>query len=157
MIYQLMTFTTEEKARKALEEFRGFDADTQLGLLWYGYLDIKENLTPVNQESAEETAKALFDKIQAMSKEEQLQAQRDIISGANSDISRAYTALSSSGKLGVWLKLAQGMEAGSVIQVPDDYELPSNTNDFVNSIKELDFEQRVNFMRSAVVEMGTKS
>ncbi len=152
-----MTFTTEDKTRKAVEQFRGFDADTQLGLLWYGYLDIKESLTPVNQDSAQQTAKALFDQIQAMPKEEQLQAQRDIISGASSDISSAYTALSSSGKLDVWLRLAQGMESGSVIQVPDNYELPSNTNDFVNSMKELDFEQRVNFMRSAVVEMGAKS
>lgn len=152
-----MTFTTEENTRKAVEQFRGFDADTQLALLWYGYLDIKENLTPVNQDSAEQTAKALFDNIQAKSKEEQLQAQRDIVSGTNSDISSAYTALSSSGKLDVWLRLAQGMEDGSVIQVPDDYELPSNTNDFSNSIKQLDFEQRVNFMRSVVVEMGAKS
>ncbi len=152
-----MTFTTEDKTRKAVEQFRGFDADAQLGLLWYGYLDIKESLTPVNQDSAQQTAKALFDKIQAMPKEQQLQAQRDIISGASSDISSAYTALSSSAKLDVWLRLAQGMESGSVIQVPDNYELPSNTNDFSNSIKELDFEQRVNFMRSAVVEMGAKS
>lgn len=152
-----MTFTTEEKNRKAVEQFRGFDADTQLGLLWYGYLDIKDNLKPVNQDSAQQTAKALFDQIQAMPKEEQLQAQRDIVSGANSDISSSYTSLSSSGKLDVWLRLAQAMEDGSVIQVPDDYELPSNTNDFTNSIKDLDFEQRINFMRSAVVEMGAKS
>jgi hypothetical protein len=152
-----MTFTTEEKNRKAVEQFLGFDADTQLGLLWYGYLDIKDNLKPVNQDSAQQTAKALFDKIQAMPKEQQLQAQRDIVSGAKSDISSAYTALSSSAKLDVWLRLAQAMEGGSVIQVPDDYELPSNTNDFTNSIKELDFEQRINFMRSAVVEMGAKS
>ncbi|MGB3759507.1 MAG: orange carotenoid protein N-terminal domain-containing protein [Rivularia sp. (in: cyanobacteria)] len=95
--------------------------------------------------------------MQAMPKEQQLQAERDIISGASSDISSSYTSLSSSGKLDVWLRLAQGMEDGSVIQVPDDYELPSNTNDFTNSIKDLDFEQRVNFMRSAVQEMGAKS
>jgi hypothetical protein len=152
-----MTFTTEEKTRKAVEQFRGFDADTQLGLLWYGYLDIKDSLKPVNQDSAQQTAKALFDQIQAMSKEEQLQAQRDIVSGANSDISSSYTALSSSGKLDVWLRLAQAMENGSVIQVPNNYELPSNTKDFTNSIKDLDFEQRVNFMRSIVVEMGAKS
>ncbi|MGB3653532.1 MAG: orange carotenoid protein N-terminal domain-containing protein [Rivularia sp. (in: cyanobacteria)] len=152
-----MTFTTEEKNRKAVEQFLGFDADTQLGLLWYGYLDIKDNLKPVNQDSAQQTAKALFDQIQAMPKEQQLQAQRDIVSGASSDISSSYTSLSSSAKLDVWLRLAQGMEDGSVIQVPDDYELPSNTKDFTNSIKDLDFEQRINFMRSAVIEMGAKS
>ncbi|NJO59898.1 MAG: Orange carotenoid protein [Richelia sp. RM2_1_2] len=152
-----MTFTTEEKNRKAVEQFLNFDADTQLALLWYGYLDIKESLNPVNQDSAQQTAKALFDQIQAMPKEEQLQAQRDIVSGASSDISSAYTSLSSSAKLDVWLRLAQAMEDGSVIQVPQDYELPSKTNNFVNSIQELDFEQRINFMRSAVIKMGAKS
>ncbi|NJM23004.1 MAG: Orange carotenoid protein [Richelia sp. SL_2_1] len=152
-----MTFTTEEKNRKAVEQFLNFDADTQLALLWYGYLDIKESLNPVNQDSAQQTAKALFDQIQAMPKEEQLQAQRDIVSGASSDISSAYTSLSSSAKLDVWLRLAQAMEDGSVIQVPQDYKLPSNTNNFVNSIQELDFEQRINFMRSAVIKMGAKS
>lgn len=152
-----MTFTTEEKNRKAVEQFLSFDADTQLALVWYGYLDIKESLNPVNQDSAQQTAKALFDQIQAMPKEEQLQAQRDIVSGASSDISSAYTSLSSSAKLDVWLRLAQAMEDGSVIQVPQDYELPSKTNNFVNSIQELDFEQRINFMRSAVIEMGAKS
>ncbi len=49
------------------------------------------------------------------------------------------------------------MEKGSVIQVPSDYQLPNQTKDFVDRIKQLDFEQRVNFMRSAVVEMGSNA
>jgi hypothetical protein len=49
------------------------------------------------------------------------------------------------------------MDKGTIIQVPDDYELPSETKEFVDTIKQLDFEQRINFMRSAVVEMGAKS
>jgi hypothetical protein len=35
--------------------------------------------------------------------------------------------------------------------------LPSETHDFVNTIKQLDFEQRINFMRSGVIAMGAKS
>ena len=46
------------------------------------------------------------------------------------------------------------MEAGEIINVPDDYELPENTNEFVNEIKQLDFEQRINFTRNAVESMG---
>ncbi|MGQ4649314.1 orange carotenoid protein N-terminal domain-containing protein [Lyngbya aestuarii] len=152
-----MTYTTNETARKAVEEFQHFDADTQLGLLWFGYLDLKDQLTPNNATSAEVTAQALFDQIKAMSKEEQLQAQRDIASKANTDVSQTYSALGSSAKLELWLRLAQGMEKGTIIQVPDDYELPSETKDFSAKIKQLDFEERVNFMRSAVMEMGAKS
>ncbi|MBE9019865.1 Orange carotenoid protein, partial [Chroococcidiopsidales cyanobacterium LEGE 13417] len=40
--------------------------------------------------------------------------------------------------------------------VPSDYEPPAETNEFVEQIKQLEFEQRLNFMRSAVVEMGAK-
>lgn len=151
-----MTFATDENTKQSLETFKRFDIDTQLGILWFGYLDLKEKLNPGNAASAQDTAGALYDRIKAMSKEEQLQAQRDIASGAASEISHSYGSISSSGKLDLWLRLAQGMEEGVIIQVPSDYKLPSETDEFVNQIKQLDFEQRINFMRSLVVEMGTK-
>lgn len=152
-----MTFATDENTKKSLETFKGFDVDTQLGLLWFGYLDLKDKLNPGNSASAQDVAGAVYDQIKAMSKEEQLQAQRDIASGAASDISHTYSSLSSSGKLDVWLRLSQGMEEGVIIQVPSDYQLPSETNEFVQQIQQLDFEQRINFMRSLVIEMGAKS
>lgn len=152
-----MTFATDNNTQQALKTFQGFDVDTQLAILWFGYLDIKDQLTPVNQTSAQKTAESLFNEIQALPKEEQLQAQRDIISRADNSITRAYHALSSSAKLDVWLRLAQAMEKGTVIQVPDNYELPAQTQEFTNQIKQLDFEQRINFMRSAVIEMGANA
>lgn len=149
-----MTYATDDTTKKSVEAFQRFDVDTQLGLLWFGYKDIRDKLQPANQTSAQDTAEALFNQVQAMSQEEQLQAQRDIAGKASSDISRAYSSLSSSGKLDVWLRLAQGMDNGTVIQVPSDYELPSETKEFVDMVTQLDFEQRIDFMRSAVVEMG---
>jgi hypothetical protein len=151
-----MTFTTNETSKQALQTFQGFDADTQLAILWFGYLDIKDQLNPGNANSAAVEATALYDTIKAMPQEQQLQAQRDIVSGANSDISRAYKAVSSSSMLDLWLKLAQGMETGEIITPPSDYQLPAETNDFVAQIKQLDFEERINFTRSAVIEMGAK-
>lgn len=151
-----MTFATDENTKQSLETFKRFDVDTQLALLWFGYLDIKEQLNPGNAASAQDTAGAVYDRIKALSKEEQLQVQRDIASGADSEFSHTYSSLSSSGKLDVWLRLAQGMEEGSIIGMPSDYQLPSETDEFVNQIKQLEFEQRINFMRSLVVEMGAK-
>jgi hypothetical protein len=101
-----------------------------------------------------EPANAVFDQIKALPKEEQLQAQREIAGRANTSISRGYGALSPNGKLQVWLSLAQGMEDGSIIQLPEGYQLPSETNNFVNQVKQLNFEQRVNFALSSVREMG---
>ena len=152
-----MTFTTDEKTKKSVEQFRKFDVDTQLALLWFGYLDIKEQLTPANQTSAQDTAAALYNQIKELPQEQQLQAQRDIASCADTDISRAYKALSSSAKIDIWLRIAQGMEEGSLIPVPSSYELPSETKDFVETVTALDFEQRIDFTRSAVFEMGVQS
>lgn len=151
-----MTYTTVDSVKEPLKQFNEFDTDTKLALLWFGYLDIKENLTPNPPNDVDAIGHALFNSVKAMSKEDQLQAQRDIVSGNSSDVSKEYGALSSPGALEFWLLLAQGMEEGSIINVPEDYELPEETNSFVESIKKLDFEERVNFTRNAVVEMGAK-
>ncbi|MBD2561158.1 MULTISPECIES: orange carotenoid protein N-terminal domain-containing protein [Nostoc] len=149
-----MTYTVDEATRPALETFQRFDVDTQLALLWFGYLDLKEQLNPAPPQSVETPAKAVFDQILDLSKEEQLQAQRDIINGAANNISQTYNSLSPNAKLEVWLLLAQGMDNGTIIQVPSDYQLPAETDEFVALIKKLEFEQRVNFMLSAVQAMG---
>ena len=146
-----MTYTANPTTQRALELFSGFDTDTKLALLWYGYLDIKEQLTPAPPTSVETVGNALFDQISALSPEEQLQAQRDMINGAGTDIGHSYLALDSSGRMETWLLLAQGMENGTIIQVPDDYQLPDQTQEFTQTITEVEFEERINFMRSAVV------
>jgi len=150
-----MTYTTNETTQKALQQFRQFDADTQLGLLWFGYLDLKDQLQPGEGPSVSEPARALYDHIKALPQEQQLQAQRDIVTGANSRCTHLYDALASSARLEVWLMLAQGMEQGTIIRPGNDYKLPESTKDFANRIKQLDFEERINFTRSAVVNMGT--
>lgn len=151
-----MTYTTADSVKQPLDEFNKFDADTKLALLWYGYLDLKENLNSAPANDVEVLGNALFDKVKVLSKEEQLQAQRDVVEGSGTDISKEYGALSSSGALEFWLLLAQGMEAGTIITVPDDYSLPEETNKFVEMVKNLDFEERVNFTRNAVTQMGSK-
>ncbi|WP_375511833.1 orange carotenoid protein N-terminal domain-containing protein [uncultured Nostoc sp.] len=149
-----MTYTIDEATKPALESFQRFDVDTQLALLWFGYLDLKEQLQPAPPQSVEVLARTLFDQFLELSKEEQLQAQRDIINGAANEISQGYNALSPNAKLDVWFMLAQGMEDGSIIQVPSDYQLPGETDEFVALIKKLEFEQRINFMLSVVEAMG---
>jgi hypothetical protein len=149
-----MTYAASSNTKQALEMFQRFDTDTKLALLWYGYLDIKDDLTPAPPSSVETMGQTLFDQVQALSKEEQLQAQRDMVEGAASDIGRTYAAFDTSGRMEAWLLLGRGMEEGTIIQVPSDYELPESTNEFMQRISELDFEQRINFMRSAVMDMG---
>lgn len=149
-----MVYTTDNTTKQALEAFQRFDVDTQLALLWFGYLDIKEQLHPAPGPSVTEPAIALFDHIAALPPQEQLQAQRDIVGCKETSFSHTYSALAANAQLEFWLLLAQGMERGSIIQMPADYQLPAETNEFVNLIKQLDFEQRVNFSLSAVSTQG---
>lgn len=151
-----MTYTTVESIKKPLEKFNTFDADTKLALLWYGYLDLKEDLQPNPSNDVEVISNAIYDQIKMLSKDEQLEAQRSIVNSAGCQFCEQYGALSTSGMLEFWLLLAQGMEEGTIINVPDDYELPEETNEFVGMVKELDFEERVNFTRNAIAQMGTK-
>jgi Orange carotenoid protein, N-terminal len=149
-----MTYTVDSDTQQALNAFKSFDLDTQLALLWYGYLDIKGQLQPAPPQSVEAVGNAVFDQIQALPQQEQLQAQRDLIAGKASDLSRAYNALSPNARLEVWLLLAQGMENGSVIQVPSDYQLPAETDEFTAQIAKLNLEQRINFMLTIVQAKG---
>ncbi|MBD2169154.1 Orange carotenoid protein [Calothrix membranacea FACHB-236] len=149
-----MTYTVDESTRPALERFQRFDVDTQLALLWYGYLDLKPQLKPAPPNSVEAPGRAVFDHIQNLSQQEQLQAQRELINGGNSQIDRAYKALSPNAKLEVWLLLAQGIENGTIISVPSDYKLPNGTDEFTAQVKKLEFDQRLNFMLTAVQAMG---
>lgn len=151
-----MTYAADTITKQSLEAFQRFDADTQLALLWYGYLDMKDQLHPGSaQATSEPIAQSMYDQIKAQSQQEQLQSQREIISRSGTPICQEYAALSSSGKLMLWLMLAQGMERNEIARVPSDYQLPNETNEFTNQVKQLEFEQRVNFMRSAAVAMGS--
>jgi hypothetical protein len=152
-----MTFTTSDQGvQQAVQAFGGFDVDTQLAMLWFGYLDLKEQLNPGNATSSQTTAEAVYHQIEALSQEEQLQAMRDIAGRKSSNISQMYGALDPSAKLDVWLRLSQGMEDGRIIPMPPDYDLPSETQDLVNQLKQFEFDQRINFARDAVLQMGTQ-
>ncbi|WP_373542414.1 orange carotenoid protein N-terminal domain-containing protein [Chamaesiphon sp.] len=145
-----MTYTIDADTQQALDTFQGFDLDTQLALLWYGYLDLKEQLQPAPPQSVEVLGNAVFDHIQALEPQAQLQTQRDLLQGTATDVSEAYNALSPNAQLEVWLLLAQGMENGSIIQLPADYQLPAQTDEFVAKIAKLSLEQRINFMLKIV-------
>lgn len=152
-----MDFQPTENSQRALSMFQGFDIDTQLALLWYGYLDIKDELNPGPPPSSDHASLAVYDRIKELSQEQQLQAQRDILSGADSEFGKTYSALSSSARIEVWLLLGQGMESGDIINVPSDYKLPEQTHEFSDYISGQSLEDRIDFMRTAVLGMGAAS
>lgn len=116
-----MTFTADNISSydQGKEAFKGLNVDQQLALLWFVYTKLGTSITPAAPgASGSEIAQGLFNQVQELTYEEQLQVQRDIASNADTVISREYGSLSPETKLAFWYFLAQGMENGTIIPMP---------------------------------------
>jgi hypothetical protein len=154
-----MTYTNiASDQAQAIQTFQRFDADTQLALLWFIYEGMKGSLTPKggsDNNTGFPIAKGIVDRIQQCSQEEQLQAQRAIVSGQQgSEFAAAYADFNSSNRLAFWYLLAQGMEDGSIVNVPGDYRLSSEAQGFFDAVKNIEFNDQITFMRNIVSAMG---
>ena len=154
-----MTYTNfASNQTQAIQRFQHFDADTQLALLWFIYDELKGSITPKggpDNNTGFPIAQGIVNLLQQRSQEEQLQAQRAIVSGQQgSDIASAYGDLNSSNRLAFWYLLAQGMENGSIVNVPSNYRLSSEAQDFFNALKGIEFNDQITFMRNIVSAMG---
>lgn len=153
-----MTFTTTGSYDKGKEALKGLNVDDQLGLLWFVYTKMGKSITPAAPgASGSEIAEGLFNQVKELSHEEQLQVQRDIATNANTQISRQYGSLSPETKLAFWYFLAQGMDNGTIIPMPPNYELPQEGKDLLAQIEAMDFQQQIDFLRGAVLPMGAEA
>lgn len=152
-----MTSTNIANAHPEIANFQQFGADEQLALLWFIYEEIKGSITPKGgpDTAGFEIAQGVVDQIQQGSQEEQLQAQRDILAAQGSGpFVEAYADMNSSTRIAFWYLLAQRMEEGSVIQVPADYQLPSEAQNFLQTFQGWDFNDQITFIRNLVSLMG---
>lgn len=154
-----MTFTTDNISSydQGKEAFKGLSVDTQLALLWFVYTKLGSSITPAAPgASGSEIAQGLFNQVKELPHEEQLQVQRDIASNADTQISREYGSLSPETKLAFWYYLAQGMENGTIIPMPPNYELAQSGKDLLAKIELMEFSQQIDFLRGAVLPMGAE-
>lgn len=153
-----MTSTTISSYDQGKQAFKGLDVDTQLALLWFVYTKIGSSVTPAAPGAAgSEIAQGLFNQVKELPHEQQLQVQRDIASNADTLISREYGSLSPETKLAFWYFLAQGMENGTIIPMPPDYELAQEGKDLLAQIESMEFNQQIDFLRGAVLPMGAEA
>ncbi len=139
----------------ATESFKRLKIDDQLGVLWFAYTEMGKSITPAAPGAARlQLAEGLLTQIKEMSKEEQLQAMRDLAAKNNTQICRSYGVLSANTKLAFWYELAELMSKGIVIPVPVGYQLPQDGLQALATIRELDFGQQITVLRNAVVDMG---
>lgn len=154
----MVSTTTAGSYDQGKQALKGLNVDDQLGLLWVVYTKLGKSVTPAAPgASGSEIAQGLFNQVKELPHQEQLQVQRDIASRANTQISREYGSLSPETKLAFWFFLAQGMENGTIIPMPPDYELPQAGKDLLARIEGLNFQQQIDFLRGAVLEMGAEA
>lgn len=143
----------ENIVNKKVYHLHSLGVEEQLAVLWYVYRDfVKDNITPEAERPEENLTEAeeLVEQVKQMSDEDQLQVQRDLIIGKDGAEFQIYKDYSSNQKLFFWYYLAQEMERGNVIKVPDDYMLPPDAQQLLETVNELEFSQKLVFIKDAV-------
>jgi hypothetical protein len=152
-----MTYTTTNANNSLVQAFQKLDVDQQLALFWYIYTEMGDSITPAAPGASTvspQVAQSLYDQVEKMSNDEQLELQRDLIKQKNSLIAREYGSMSDTTKLLFWYLLAQGMEKMTIVPFPQNYKLVSEAEQLLNEVKKLDFGQQITFFRDIVAPMG---
>ena len=151
------TQTGDPIIREHVKAFQSLNVDEQLGLFWFIYKEMGKSITPAAPAASTvspEIAEGLFNQIKEKSHEEQLQYQRDLINKVDNEYTRMYGSMSDTTKLLFWYRLSQGMDNGTIIPVPAEYQLPSQAQELLNKIVGLEFEQQITLFRDYVSPMG---
>lgn len=156
-----MTFTqsNDQNISQHVQAFQKLDVDEQLALFYFIYKEMGDSITPAAPGASTvspEVAEGLFNQIKEMPHEQQLQFQRDLINKADTEYTRMYGSMSDTTKLLVWYRLSQGMDNGTIIPMPSDYKLSSQSEELFNQIKGIDFEQQITLFRDYVAPMGAE-
>jgi hypothetical protein len=93
----------------------------------------------------------------AMSHDEQLQVQRDLIDRKDNTISHEYGALSNTTKLLFWYLLAQGMDRTEIIPMPENYTLEPQAEDCMKQLQSLEYSEQITVLRDYVATMGVET
>ena len=147
----------EQSISLAFNSYENLTTDEKLALLWFIYTRIGASVTPAAPgAAADEIAEGLFKQVKQLPFAEQLEAQRQIIEGKDCLISREYGSLSKNTKLYFCYRLAQGMEAGTIIPVPHDYEATGAVKQVLSQVELMKFEQQITFLRNVVILGGAE-
>ena len=155
-----MTYVTSNVAPEQVNAFQALDVDQQLALFYFVYKKMGDTITPAApgaSKASPEIAEGLLNQVKELSFDDQLQLQRDLITGKDTVITREYAALSDTTKLLFWYLLAQGMDSNQIIPMPSDYQLSGDANQLFTQIQTLGFEKQITFFRDIVSPMGFDS
>lgn len=147
---QLMTPETQ----KIFESYTKLNTDDKLALLYYIYEEMGASVTPAAPTAADPSlSPRLLGEFFTLSQDQQLAIMREIVTGEDTDYSRAYGALASNNHLLVWYAWARGM-GDSVVDMPADYQAAQSLNSVLDQIKNLEFQEQISVLREIANRMG---
>ena len=138
-----------------ISAFKALSTDDKLGLLWEVYKKMGSSITPAAPGSAEpQFTQKLYETVKGMDESAQLAFMRDLVNKKKTDNTDIYSSFDANNKLYFWYHLSEGMDAGDVVQVPDDYELPGEASQLLSKITQMDYNQQITMLRQSVLDMG---
>ena len=153
----MATGTSEQNISRALSSYGNLSTDEKLAFLWYVYTKMGTSVTPAAPgAAADEIVEGLFNQVKDLSHEERLDVQRKIIESQDSLISREYGSFSENSKLYFWYRLAQGMDAGTIVPMPDNYQPSGSVTELLSQVEAMEFDQQITLLRDAVVGAGAE-
>lgn len=143
-----------ENTLNVFEAFNKLGTDDKLALLYYIYEKMGNSVTPAAPAATEpELAPLLMGDFFNLSHQDQLQAMRDIVNGADTEYSRAYGALKENNQLMVWFAWAREM-GDRVVGMPEGYSVAESVTNALKQIEGLDFEEQISLLREIASGMG---
>lgn len=146
--------TRSEDTRKVVQAFDTLSTDEKLALLYYVYEKMGDSITPAAPTAANpEVAPRLLGEFYELSDDDQLAVMRSIVNREDTELSRAYGALTENNQLVVWYAWAKGM-GDTVVDLPQGYQPTKAINDALPQIEGLDFEGQISLLREIAGNMG---
>lgn len=145
----------ETSSAQELSAFNALGTDEKLGLLWVVYKNMGGSITPAAPgAAAPQFTQTLLEEVKGMEHSKQLDFMRDLVNKSSTKHTQAYGAFDENNKLLFWYELSEEMTKGTVVPVPDDYELSADGSQVFDAITALDYNEQITLLRDAVVDMG---
>lgn len=143
-----------QDTKNVVEAFEALNTDAKLALLYFVYQKMGDSITPAAPTAANpEMAPRLLGEFYELSDDEQLAVMRAIVNREDTELSRAYGALTENNQLVVWYAWAVAM-GDTVVDLPQGYQATSAINDALSQIEGLDFEEQISMLREIAGTMG---
>lgn len=139
-----------------MTQFSQADIDTRLSVLWF----LSKRLYQTSKTAApvalfSQVVQGLIQQVDQLSREDRIDALREIVAGSNTRLSEAYSDLNANMKLAFWYRLANNsflsnLNLEKAVQVRDR----GLCDRLLNDLAERDFNELANFLHRAVSVTG---